>query len=421
MCFCDRCLEGFRGYLKSLPEEELRSLGIPDPQGLNYRELVQSWLDQDSTKGRKPTQHPLWPQWTIYQCRAAAAFMQELRETAQQTAGRPVPVGANAGLLWPRHLADYRALDLFSAETDHHAGQRQFSDHPLFAYRLADSVQRPYASTASGGDWAFIKEHNLPGLVRGWIALSYAAGHAFMAPHRQWCHTPEKGTHWYEGPASAFAPLYRFVREHAAVFDRHESYADIAIVLPHRSFAQRPDRWFELCQQMATRNVSYRLLLGGDEIVDHPLSGEELRGAGALLIPNREDLSGKDRGTLDQCLAREKAPKVFATASEALAALTPAVRVSDNSTVRALPRLASGSAAIHLLNLRYDPARDEVTKLRQVVVRFDHGKLGLSEHVTCSMLQPERPSQTLAVAQDQVAVPELGLWSILLLQDSPGN
>ena len=60
-------------------------------------------------------------------------------------------VGANAGLLWPRHLADYQALDLFSAETDHHAAGRRFTAQPLVAYRLAEAVERPYAATASGG------------------------------------------------------------------------------------------------------------------------------------------------------------------------------------------------------------------------------------------------------------------------------
>jgi hypothetical protein len=38
---------------------------------------------------------------------------------------------------------------------------RHFSDGPLVAYRLADAVGRPLASTGSGGDWAFIKEQNL--------------------------------------------------------------------------------------------------------------------------------------------------------------------------------------------------------------------------------------------------------------------
>ena len=109
--------------------------------------------------------------------------MAELRALAARIAGHPVPMGANAGLLWGPHLADYQSLDLFSAEIPHRAEARRFSDDPLVAYRLADAVGRPLASTASGGDWAFIKEQNLPGLVQGWIALSYAAGHGLMAPN----------------------------------------------------------------------------------------------------------------------------------------------------------------------------------------------------------------------------------------------
>ena len=93
-------------------------------------------------------------------------------------------MSANAGLLWPNHLADYRALDFFSAEIEHGAADLRLTDRPLFAYRLADAMGRPLAATASGQDWAFVKEHGRSGLVRGWIAASYAAGHSLMAPHR---------------------------------------------------------------------------------------------------------------------------------------------------------------------------------------------------------------------------------------------
>ena len=198
ICFCDRCVEGFRDHLKSLPADERQSLSVEPPDAFNYRDVLRQWR-AESKNERPVQQHPLWSQWSLYQGRAAADFMLELRELAATAAGHPVPIGANAGLLWPRHLADYPALDLFSAETDHHASSRCFTDQPLVAYRLAEAVRRPYAATASGGDWAFVKEHQVPGLVRGWVALSYAAGQCFMAPHRQWCYTPEKGTHWYAG------------------------------------------------------------------------------------------------------------------------------------------------------------------------------------------------------------------------------
>src|SRR6185369_10092102 len=122
---------------------ERQDLGILDVNQFNYRDVVSQWLKADLAGQRKVPQHPLWTHWTIYQCRAAAAFMQQLRDLAARTAGHPMPIGANAGLLWPRHMADYQTLDLFSAETDHHAARGQFCDLPIFAYRMADAVDRP--------------------------------------------------------------------------------------------------------------------------------------------------------------------------------------------------------------------------------------------------------------------------------------
>ncbi len=185
-CFCDRCVEEFHDYLKRLPTTELARQGIQNPESFNYRSVLREWLAQKP--GRRVQDHPLWSQWRIYQLQGAAQFMEELRSLAARTAGHAVPMGANAGLLWGNHLNDFKALDLFSAEVEHHAADQRFSDAPLLAYRLSDAVGRPMAATASGWDWAYIKEHNLPGMVQGWIALSYAAGHCLMVPTRQWCY-----------------------------------------------------------------------------------------------------------------------------------------------------------------------------------------------------------------------------------------
>jgi hypothetical protein len=411
VCFCDRCLEGFRQHLQAMPAPEQSRLGLTNVATFNYRDVVSRWIAEDPRKERKPTQHALWPTWTAYQCRAAAAFMLELRELAAKTAGHPVPIGANAGLLWPRHLADYQALDLFSAETSHHASGRQCTDLPIFAYRMADAVHRPYAATAAGDDWAYIKEHNLPGLVRGWIALGYAAGHFLMAPHRQWCYTPEKGTHWYEGPAEKFAPLYQFVRENTSLFDGYETFADVAVVLPHRSFVANPNRWFEVCQQLAGTNVSYRLLLGGDDIVNHPLELRESESA-VLLALSPEELLPADRQQLDHYTQTHH---VFRTAADALAAVRPAVDVSSSGRVRALPRVKPGSAVIHLLNLGYDSTRDDITPLDHVRVTFNRPALGLSADVTASWAQPQSKTILLEINGDSVTVPNLGLWGVLSL------
>ncbi|MBM4088828.1 MAG: hypothetical protein FJ276_05265 [Planctomycetes bacterium] len=410
-CLCQRCVEGFRAHLKTLPNEALRKHGIENADTYDYRDALRQWRSTSgSTPNRSVQQHPLWNEWCVYQGRAAAAFMMELRALAASTAGRPVPIGANAGLLWPRHLADYRALDLFSAETDHHAAERRFSDDPLFAYRLAEAVERPYSATASGGDWAFVKEHEVPGQVRGWIALSYAAGQCFMAPHRQWCYTPEKGTHWYSGPAEKFAPLYRFVRAHSDWFDGYTTYADVAVVMPHRSYLKDSRRWVQMGNRLAEANVSYRLLLAGDELVDHPLSAEMVQACPVLLIPERDEFLPADRELLERETAGRR---VFASVSELLSDVKPAVQSTPSDVVRVLPRVGQGSAVVHLLNYAYDAARDDVQALDDVQVRLDLDALGVPKAAGCTLLAPDAPPQSLSVVDGVVSVPKLHLWALL--------
>jgi len=65
--------------------------------------------------------------------------------------------------------------------------------------------------------------------VRLWIALSYACGQRLMAPHRMWCHTREKGTHWYEGPTQFYAPLYQFVRRNRNLFRDMQTAGPLAV------------------------------------------------------------------------------------------------------------------------------------------------------------------------------------------------
>ena len=413
ICFCDRCVEGFRTYLAALPSAERERLGVTDPTAFNFRETVRAWIAAGGTgAGRKPTGHPLWRHWSIYQGRGAAAFMLELRELAQQTAGRPVPVGANAGLLWPGHLVDYQALDLFTAETDHHASTRRLNDLPLVAYRLAESMGRPYAATASGGDWAFIKEQNLPGLVRGWIAFAYAAGQRMMAPHHQWCHTPEKGTHWYDGPAEKFAPLYRFVRTNAAWFDDYRTHADVAVVVPYRSFVKNPQRWFELGNALAGANLDYQLLVAGDETVDHPLDARELAASRALIVTDAEELLPADRERLAQSMPGQRR---FETVAAALAAVSPAVKVTAAGSVRVLARVRPGSAVVHVLNRGYDAGRDDFTTVESVPLTIDAAALGLPRITRATLLTPEGGESPLACREGRVTLSRLNLWALVRL------
>jgi len=117
------------------------------------------------------------------------------------------------------------------AEVVHHAeAGTEKLDSVIMAYRQADTVGKPLAATGGGDDWAHVKEHGTVNLVKVWIALSYACGQRLMVPHpkRQWCHTREKGTHWYAAPVEEFAPLYRFVRKHKALFNGFRTVGALA-------------------------------------------------------------------------------------------------------------------------------------------------------------------------------------------------
>lgn len=60
-CFCDRCVEGFRTYLKGLPAAERARLGVADPDTFDFRAAAREWLAADPAGKRNVTGHPLWP------------------------------------------------------------------------------------------------------------------------------------------------------------------------------------------------------------------------------------------------------------------------------------------------------------------------------------------------------------------------
>jgi hypothetical protein len=154
------------------------------------------------------------------------------------------------------------------------------------------------------------------------------------------------------------------------------------------------------------------LLLGGDDIVDHPLTREPLAANRFLLAPARDELLPADRQLLDE---HTKVHAAFSDVSAVLTGITPAVRVTPDQPVRVLPRTKPGSAVIHLLNYRYEVGQDDVIPLRNVRITINASALGLPNQTACSLFQPGRAPQTLPVTQGGVEIPELGLWGLVVL------
>jgi len=220
---CDCCIAAFREWLKTnAAPGELAAAGAADLATFDYRDLVRRHAATRAEYLKVRGRIPLKDHFDRFHLAAAADFVAELGRVAAEAAGHPVLLSANAWVGDKRHTVVAPHLTHVVCETPFSAG-RGAADvaRALAAFDAARALGKPLAVTGGGGDWAFVKANQAEDLVRFWIALAYAHGQWFMAPHpkRQWCFTKELGTHWYEAPADAYAPMYQFIRKNAEWFD----------------------------------------------------------------------------------------------------------------------------------------------------------------------------------------------------------
>jgi hypothetical protein len=225
--FCDYCMARFREYLKKhATQEQLQQAGVQRLDDFDYRALVRKHATTREEYKKVQHQIPLMNMFLDFQIEAAAEHTRQLGQLAAEVTGRPVLLSANACLPNKVHTHVVKYLTHIVGEVDQNASAGTAKiDHAVEAYKLAVRLGKPMAATASGWDWAFVKQNDCQELVRFWIALAYAHGQRFMVPHpkRQWCFNDELGTHWYAAPVEAYAPLYRFIRENAEWFDGFEA------------------------------------------------------------------------------------------------------------------------------------------------------------------------------------------------------
>jgi len=221
--FCDFCMKAFREYLKQhATKEQLKQASVLDIDTFDYRILVRKYAKTRGEYKKKQHRIPLMDLFLDFQATAAAEHTRQLGLLAQEVVGHPVLLSANACIPNKAHVYVIKNLTHIVCEVNQNAWAGvDETDHAIEAYRLATKLGRPLAATASGQDWAYVKQHRCEELVRFWIALAYAHGQRFMVPHpkRQWCFNNKLGTHWYAAPIDAYATLYRFIRAQSRWLD----------------------------------------------------------------------------------------------------------------------------------------------------------------------------------------------------------
>jgi hypothetical protein len=184
------------------------------------------------------------------------------------------------------------------------------------------------------------------------------------------------------------------------------------VAFAQRTFDRDANKIISRCNQIAAANISYRLALGGNEVVDHPLPAEEIRQATSLLVLEVQDFSAPDQ----QVLAAAKPAQQFASVEQALTNVVPAVQVEAAGPLRVFSRVKPGGAVIHLVNWAYQPTGDTVQPLKDVRLKLNLADLGIAGATEARLLAPGATPISLPIKQASVVISELGLWGVLELR-----
>jgi hypothetical protein len=426
-CFCRHCMTQFRDYLAAkVSPERAAAMGIPDLRAFDYRQLLLSRGVLPETYNNRRSGLPFAAEFHDFQVKAADRFVAEYRRRAEKLRGRPLALCVNSAINEPAALVVAPHVTFFCCEVEQHASARKAPIAPVATYKLADGLARPVTATAGGWDWAYVNQHKLHGLVRTWIALAYAEGHFFMAPHYQWCYTQEKGTHWYHGPTEQFAPLYRFVRDNARLFDGYEAIAPVAVVYDNTLRRRGMGDIVPICTALAERNVPFTVVVGGDDWLDYRLDPARLETFQKVVVCGEQTRTTLDAAQQEAIgrVRRKGTLLDWSDEKKHARALASLVQVAGSSQVGVVPRGIPGDAAapvvVHLLNRQYDGSKDAMVAQRDFVVKLHRDALGGRNAAKAILREPTMPPRELPVAwQGDVAsvrVPELSLWALLELQ-----
>jgi len=422
-CFCPHCTAAFRAWLgEHVAPEKLEEVGVESLEDFDYGEFLRGQgVTVDDYRRKVDSTLPLGPEFLTFQYKASAAWVEEIHKYAEEITGHPLMLSVNSAASSPKSLVIADKLTYFCGEVPRSADQRQVSTHPILVFKLGDALGRPQVSTASGQDWAYCMEHDLPGLVRTWVAQAYAYGHQLMCPVRQWAYTQEKGTHWWETDPDDFTDLYRFVRQNAALLDDYEAVADVGLVYSNAAFRKNQKQGQEAAVALARANVPFQMLLAGDDWLPNRLTEEALEGLKAIVVTEPLHLDDEQQAALDGAKDR----LVAWGDMERLEELVPRqVGITGAESITAIPREVPGDAerpfVVHLVNRNYDGEADAMVRQGPFTLALRRSLLDGADVVKATMHCPGQEPVELALKHTadgvEATVPALDLWGIVALE-----
>jgi hypothetical protein len=422
-CFCDFCIDGFREFLADyLDEVEKLNISLSD---FNYREFLKKLVSTREEYQKHRNELPLTELYQTYQVKSAAKFILELRKLAEKTKGGEITCSANTGVPNPTHLVVTPHLTHCVCEVEYRHDNKNAPDaSPISAFKVADAIGKPIMATASGWNWAYAHAHNnAVGLVRLWIAESYALGHRLMAPHRKWAFTTELGTHWYQSKPEDFAYLYHFIRDNSNLFDDYEPFSQIALVFCNRSIRHRGLGLFqESCRHLADRNLCFSAIVAGDDWIEDRLKTDTLNKFDEIIVPEPSELTETQIKALKlwETTKGRKVHYIKSVSDLNTISFDSPIEVKGCRNVWVLPRIKPNAPLVcHILNRNYNEADDSVEIARDVSITLC--KPLINDKAKSFRLLSSEQNQVefhteMVEGKLNIHILELGMWSLLVIE-----
>lgn len=435
-CLCPYCIARFRTYLREkYPPEQWRALQFGDLDTFDYKQVVRSHAtDLESfAAARRAGTIPLMDEFADFQWQSDVELFKSLHAEMDKLCGRHVPMAWDNFNYGASRMPYYPTLDALAPEINFGlfaTGEGDNTRLPrttVMLNRLSDSLGKWYSPIPAPPTWRVNKAQNLTGLLRLWVAATYANGGLPRYPRKGWADITDGVVDWYFPPKEEFKPLYDFVRSHRTLFDPYENVAQVGVV-----FAERPAAVIgggpasslkHVVESLVNLNVPFATAIAGERLLTQRLSPADSQRFEVILVPESARLSGEQQQLVDtwkkQGIAFTVSPKDD-VAKLIAGRVTSWVAVESKHDVCLFPRVIPGDKSAplvcHVVNWNYDPATNQTPPQKDVQISLRTELTGAK--VTKVVYHtPEKAAQTLAFTLRDgavhVIIPGLALWGVL--------
>jgi hypothetical protein len=283
-CFCENCLRAFE---KAAPDLPLRG------------DALKTHLTAQAKLAAKPTRDPALIRYYAFQVESAAQLLKGLVAHGRRL-HPDAEFSANCYDLLPESLAAAAACDSLLTEISHYAEMWNDATVPrslAWRYRLPDALGKRLVASATLWEWRYLQDHRCDDLLKLWFANAYAHGHLFVVPNLyDWSGQPYRGRH------ADFAPLLRFVKDHARLLDDY-THVPAALVLYSPNDLSRIGgsdaalhKIMLIAEALAYRHADFDFVIARNRFFDAPAWPQRP----LLIVPEGLKLAPADQSRVDE-------------------------------------------------------------------------------------------------------------------------